>query len=54
MYGEDATNKGIKMYVDKLMSKFDSDQNGMLSEKEFVEGCLNDQELRQFFAPLCK
>lgn len=55
MYGEDQVNKSVvKSYVDKLMNKFDADQNGLLSEKEFVDGCLNDQDLRQFFAPLCK
>lgn len=55
MYGEDTLNKNVvKSYVDKLMNKFDADHNGLLSEKEFVDGCLNDQDLRQFFAPLCK
>lgn len=55
MYGEDSLNKSVvKTYVDKLMNKFDADKNGLLSEKEFVDGCLNDQDLRQFFAPLCK
>lgn len=55
MYGDEAVSKNvIKSYVDKLMNKFDADKNGLLSEEEFVQGCLNDSDLRQFFAPICK
>ena len=40
-----------KKQVDKLMTKFDKDNNGLLSEQEFVNGCMNDAELLKFFLP---
>lgn len=54
MYGEDKVNKSeqVKSYVKKLMRKFDADQNGLLSEKEFVDGCLKDPNLRLFLRRL--
>lgn len=51
MYGETMSIGHVKSEVDKLMKKFDKDNNGLLSEKEFVEGCLNDEQMRRFFAP---
>lgn len=33
------------------MEKLDKDKNGKLSSDEFVEGCLNDEILRQLLAP---
>ena len=49
MYGEVPDTKVVRNLVDKIMNKFDNDHNGDLSEKEFVEGCLRDDELRKFF-----
>jgi hypothetical protein len=49
MYGENASSTSVKNLVDKIMLKFDNDNNGVLSEKEFVDGCLRDEELRRFF-----
>ena len=54
MYGENVTDSNTKQLVDKIMKKFDKDNNGLLSEQEFIEGCLNDDEMRAFFAPMCK
>ena len=54
MYGENVSDSSAKQLVNKIMKKFDIDNNGLLTEKEFVDGCLNDDELRAFFAPLCK
>jgi hypothetical protein len=33
------------------MSKLDKDNNGYLTETEFVEGCINDDVLRSLLAP---
>lgn len=51
MYGENVSVSSARKQVDKLMFKFDKDNNGLLSEKEFVDGCLNDAELLNFFVP---
>lgn len=53
LYGENATSSLTKDQVNKLMNKLDTDKNGLISEEEFVSGCLLDTELRQFFAPNC-
>jgi Ca2+-binding EF-hand superfamily protein len=50
-YGENVSVSSAKKQVDKLMSKFDKDNNGLLSEQEFVNGCMNDEELLKFFLP---
>ena len=51
MYGENVSVSSARKQVDKLMTKFDKDNNGLLSEQEFVDGCLNDAELLNFFVP---
>jgi Ca2+-binding EF-hand superfamily protein len=45
--GENAPSERVKT----IMHKLDKDQNGYLSEEEFVEGCLNDAMLRSLLAP---
>ena len=50
MYGENVSGTAAKKQVDKFF-KFDKDQNGLLSEQEFVNGCLSDQEMLNFFVP---
>ena len=37
--------------VKTIMAKLDKDQNGYLSEAEFVDGCLADPVLRSLLAP---
>ncbi len=54
MYGDDSSTHDIKHEVDKLMKRFDKDQNNLLSMQEFIDGCLNDKELMNFFAPIVK
>ena len=51
MYGENISGSSAKKQVDKIMSKFDKDLNGLLSEQEFVNGCLSDPEMLNFFLP---
>ena len=46
-HGENAPSERVKT----IMHKLDKDQNGYLSEEEFVEGCLNDAMLRSLLAP---
>ncbi|CAF0989013.1 unnamed protein product [Brachionus calyciflorus] len=50
MYGDSLPEKTIKNEVERLMKKFDTDNNGIITEKEFIDGCLRDQELREIFA----
>ncbi|CAF0716350.1 unnamed protein product [Brachionus calyciflorus] len=45
--GENSPSERVKT----IMSKLDTDQNGYLSENEFVEGCLADPLLRSLLAP---
>lgn len=52
MYGERLSPEAVRNQVDRLMKKFDQDNNGKLTETEFVEGCLKDEELRKFFYPI--
>ena len=40
-----------KHRVEAIFKKLDRDNNGTLSEDEFVEGCLNDPVLMNFLAP---
>jgi Ca2+-binding EF-hand superfamily protein len=54
MYGDEASTSDIKNEVDKLMFKFDKDNNGVLSVQEFIDGCLRDKELMAFFAPIVR
>jgi Ca2+-binding EF-hand superfamily protein len=54
MYGDEASSSDIKHEVDKLMFKFDKDNNGVLSVQEFIDGCLRDKELMAFFAPIVR
>ncbi len=54
MYGENVSESNAKQLVNKIMKKFDQDNNGLLSEQEFIDGCMKDEEMRSFFAPLCK
>lgn len=35
-----------------IMKKFDTDKNGKLSKKEFINGCLNHDKIRQFLTPI--
>ena len=37
--------------VKTIMNKLDKDNNGYLTETEFVEGCINDEVLRSLLAP---
>ena len=37
--------------VKTIMTKLDKDNNGYLTEQEFVEGCINDPILRSLLAP---
>ena len=48
MYGENVPSSIAKQHVDKLMKKFDRDNNGLLSEKEFVDGKLTYKEELHF------
>ena len=50
MYGEKVSSDSVTEYVEKILMKFDLDRNGALSEQEFIEGCLHDQDLRKMFA----
>lgn len=52
MYGEFLPSKAIDMEVERLMKKFDSDNNGLITEREFIEGCLKDDELKRMFVPM--
>lgn len=45
--GDNAPGERVKT----IMHKLDRDQNGYLSEDEFVEGCLQDTVLRSLLAP---
>lgn len=54
MYGESLPEKSINLDVERLMKKFDSDNNGLITENEFITGCLRDDELRRMFVPLFK
>jgi hypothetical protein len=36
------------------MSKLDKDNNGCLSQDEFVDGCLNDPDLQTLLTPSAK
>ena len=45
--GENAPAQRVKT----IMTKLDKDNNGYLTESEFVEGCLNDPVLRSLLAP---
>lgn len=45
--GENSPSERVKT----IMLKLDKDQNGYLSEEEFVEGCLGDPVLRSLLAP---
>ena len=40
-----------KKRVAIVFEKLDTDQNGSLSEEEFVSGCLNDPVLMGFITP---
>ncbi|RNA19680.1 Neuronal calcium sensor 2 [Brachionus plicatilis] len=52
MYGESLPSKAINNEALRLMQKFDSDKNGLITEKEFIEGCLRDDDLKRIFVPL--
>ncbi|CAF0787173.1 unnamed protein product [Brachionus calyciflorus] len=45
--GENSPSERVKT----IMSKLDKDQNGYLTEDEFVSGCLEDSVLRALLAP---
>jgi Ca2+-binding EF-hand superfamily protein len=45
--GENSPSERVKV----IMQKLDKDQNGYLSEDEFVDGCLADPVLRSLLAP---
>lgn len=45
--GENSPSERVKT----IMNKLDKDQNGYLSEDEFVSGCLADPVLRSLLAP---
>jgi len=45
-------NIDAKEKAREIMRKLDSDNNGTVSIAEFVSGCLADEELKQFLAPL--
>ncbi len=45
--GENSPRERVK----KIMAKLDKDQNGYLTEREFVNGCLEDPILRSLLAP---
>lgn len=45
--GENSPSERVKT----IMNKLDKDQNGYLSEDEFVSGCLEDSILRSMLAP---
>jgi Ca2+-binding EF-hand superfamily protein len=40
-----------KQRVNAIFNKLDRDNNGTLSEAEFVEGCTSDPVLMSFLAP---
>ena len=45
--GDNSPSERVKI----IMNKLDKDQNGYLSEDEFVNGCLEDPILRSLLAP---
>lgn len=45
--GDNSPSERVKI----IMTKLDTDQNGYLSEEEFVNGCLEDPILRSLLAP---
>jgi Ca2+-binding EF-hand superfamily protein len=45
--GENSPHKRVQ----KIMTKLDKDNDGKLSPEEFIDGCLNDEILRQLLAP---
>ena len=51
MYGENVSHATAKKQVEKIMTKFDKDKNGLLTEQEFIQGCLDDKEMLDFFVP---
>ncbi len=53
MYGDNNSIENIRKQVNKFMSSFDDDKNGLLSEQEFINGCLRDKDLFTFLNPNC-
>jgi len=53
MYGDKSSIESTKKQVNKFMVTFDNDQNGLLSEQEFIDGCLRDKDMLTFLAPNC-
>ncbi len=54
LLGEEKNKKGENSpheRVKTIMAKLDKDNNGYLSESEFVEGCINDPVLLNLLAP---
>jgi Ca2+-binding EF-hand superfamily protein len=54
LLGEEKNRKGENSpheRVKTIMAKLDKDNNGYLSESEFVEGCINDPVLLSLLAP---
>ncbi|RNA03141.1 Neuronal calcium sensor 2 [Brachionus plicatilis] len=45
--GENSPSERVKM----ILKKLDTDQNGFLTQDEFVEGCLSDSYMRSLLAP---
>ncbi len=53
MYGDDSPIENTRKQVNKFMVMFDNDRNGLLSEQEFIDGCLRDKDMMKFLAPNC-
>jgi Ca2+-binding EF-hand superfamily protein len=45
--GENSSSERVK----KIMSKLDKNNDGQLSAEEFIDGCMNDEFLRNLLAP---
>lgn len=40
-----------KEQVEEIMSKLDKNQDNFLSKEEFIQGCLNDDFIKNFLIP---